>query len=133
LPTDTLSSVLKIKFFAKYFVLKFYFASIISVRSTILSEKREVSGPLTNGSGSGRPNGSGSLTLLRTVEDGDVSKLAWDLRGPKTGCKTFLVLEAKPFHARPVQLVQQTHHTSLEKKKLLILNVYIKNNQLINF
>jgi hypothetical protein len=38
LPAGTLSSVLKykIKFFAKDFVLKFYFASSISVRSTPL-------------------------------------------------------------------------------------------------
>ncbi len=36
LPAGTLSSVLKIYFFAKIFVFKFYFASIISVRSTPL-------------------------------------------------------------------------------------------------
>jgi hypothetical protein len=36
LPAGILSSVLKIKFYAKIFVLKFYFASIISVRSTPL-------------------------------------------------------------------------------------------------
>ncbi len=42
LPAGTLSSVLKIYFFAKTFVLKFYFASIVSVRSTTLWEKERI-------------------------------------------------------------------------------------------
>jgi hypothetical protein len=36
LPADTMSSVLKIKFFAKILCVKFYFESIISVYSTPL-------------------------------------------------------------------------------------------------
>jgi hypothetical protein len=48
-------SVLKMKFFAKTFVLKYYFSSIISVRPTHLWEKGSRIRTLTNGSGSGRP------------------------------------------------------------------------------
>jgi hypothetical protein len=56
-PTGTLSSVSLNFIFCQNFVLKFYFASIISVRSTLLCEKGKIrtgSIPLTNESGFGR-------------------------------------------------------------------------------
>ncbi len=66
LSADTLSSQVKIKFFAKILCYKFYFASVFH-SAQHLCEKREVSGagsgsvPLTNGSGSvPLTNGSGS-------------------------------------------------------------------------
>ncbi len=87
-PTGTSSSVKKIKFFAKNFVLKFNFAGIISAAQHIY-EKRQGSGsgsvPLTNEYGSGRPKtygscGSGSPTQPKKMETG-LSHLPTDSRG----------------------------------------------------
>jgi hypothetical protein len=76
LPAGTLSSVLKFLFFCQNFVLKSYFASISSVRTT----------PLWEGSGSGA--GCGSVTLTNGSRPWRPKNMR--IRIPNTGRKTFL-------------------------------------------